>query len=200
MAKKKAEKRIVHVNELDKVMAAHFDLKPVRKEWYEVEVEVKQILPPVDVAQFVADVVSACVLDGANYHPEFKRYAIYRAIIEHYTNITLPQSLDKQFDFLYGTDIIDTVTECVNSTQLHELVESCDDALDFYARSAASSLERRANDALEQLEGLTNNLDAITNGLDEDTVKKLTDMVATGKLGADEIVKAYAEEVRGKEK
>lgn len=63
--------------------------------------------------------------------PELKDFAIRAAIVSGYALVDFPDTVEKQYELLYTTDLFDTVLKTANKAQAQSII----DAVDFCLRS-----------------------------------------------------------------
>ncbi|MEG1562299.1 MAG: hypothetical protein RR365_00980 [Bacteroides sp.] len=119
------------------------------------KVEVKKEISLVEASKLINSVVESCIEDG-KYIPICKRFAFRKYVIEAYTNIALPENINKQYDFVYGTNVFTKIASAINPAQLAEICESIDEMIkqtvEDVAIQSRSEIKRIADSYEELLE------------------------------------------------
>ena len=103
-----------HYEDENKVARSEFG-----KETYEYQV--KQRIGFEEMHQFIESALKLCFnAETGEYLPEYQNFSINACLIIYYTDLEIP-SVDKLYDALIVTDIVETVTSIVNQTQLSQL-------------------------------------------------------------------------------
>ena len=95
--------------------------------WNGLRVIVRSMITLDEMQELVSLVWEQC-WDEASVHPELADFLLRRAVIVFYTNVNLPESVEEQYAYLYGTDLYEKVTPCISVSQL----KSIEDALKIY--------------------------------------------------------------------
>lgn len=86
------------------------------------DIVIKRRLSLVEMMEFVDSVVGVCVdEDTGEYHPEFYGFAVRANILSMYANFRLPADIEKQYELLYNTDMVDLVLENIDQDQYGEI-------------------------------------------------------------------------------
>ena len=118
-------------------------------EWRGLKIVVKHALSLKENLTFVDSVVKSCFgkEDGA-YMPEVKDFAVRSCIIEHYTNITLPSNLDKRYELLYGSDLLEAIMPNINQLQFNALMRAIESKTEYLAKSNIEASTRAINEQI----------------------------------------------------
>ena len=120
MAKK--EQR-VSINTFEKLAKDNFaDQDTVQ--WLGVDVVIKHTIPLRDVLQFTKDIVDTTFMEDGTFVPEISDFAVKSGMVEYYSNLTLPENLEKQYELIYKTGVSDMIYEHINQRQLDEIVNA----------------------------------------------------------------------------
>lgn len=148
MAKK--EKKI-SINKLESVMYPTTVTIPLGDE-EGTEVTVRKVLPFKEMLQFVEDVVSACI-DGetGRYIPEAKDLCICNGLLTRYANCNLPENIEKQYDLMYGTDLVRRIREVIDVNQYFEIMDAIDERISHELRLSESTLASQVAELLDKI-------------------------------------------------
>ena len=91
---------------------------------------VKRTIGMQEMLELTGRVLEGCIIDGS-YTPALKSFLIKKHVLEAYTNISLPQSIEKQYELIYGIPSLSLVFEKVDKAQLEEITEAVDASLEF---------------------------------------------------------------------
>lgn len=182
------EVNMVTVDAIEDVMKSEFANAEI-VQWHGIDVEIKKSIDLHLAYEFVNQVVNSCFdEDDGGYIPEIKDFAIRACTVEKYTNITLPENVEKLYDLMYMTDIYDLVRDKINRKQLNALVRAVDDKIEYRTDSGIMVIRKAADD----VRALTKQFANLFGGVTPDDVQAITKAVIDGRLDEEKLVKAYA--------
>lgn len=159
-------------------------------------------IPFISMKEIVRKIADACFSDDGEYMPENREFATRMAFFNMYTNITLPQSIERMYDVVFDNNLYDVLREKVDMCQLDEInsavserIKAC---LAFNSEQSKSEL-RDVYDAIMQLQ---NDVTPLFENLTEEDVQNVISAIKDGAIDEKKIVDAYfdAKEVRAEEK
>lgn len=177
MAKKETR---ISINKLEGVMKENIVTVPMRGN-EEVNISIRRTLPLKDMMQFVEDVVSSCVdAENSSFTPEAKEFAIRSGILSVYANFTMPSNVEKQYELVYSTDVLDQVLEHINMGQLSEIRAAIDARVDHEVKMIETVLAAKTNEMIARIEMMVEQFESAFGGIDgtdfNGVVKKLSEM------------------------
>lgn len=160
----------------------------------DIDVEVKPLLNFKELLIFVKDIVDICFdSDTGEYLPEVTDFSIKRAILDNYTNIELPQDIHSIYDCLYCTDIIKEVTDVINSEQLSYAINSAKEKINHRAQANVEHINRQAANVADGFARLELKMEEVFNGVDKDSIDRLSSAVVNGSFDEAKLIKALKE-------
>lgn len=154
----------------------------------------------VDLSTFGSAVVAAakgCFKDG-EYCAWMRDYAIRHVVIATYTNIRLPENPNKEFCFLMGTNVYDSVVEKIDPIQLDMLVVAVDEQIEEMAAKNNSSREQELDQAITMLNLVVqkyNEIIALLNSIMGDDIKQLAERLQNSAHDVTDEVAAVRERI-----
>lgn len=195
MAKKDTKR--VSISAWEKVMKEHFDNTPVHVDWNGIEVEVKKLLPLKEMIVFVEEIVEACFGKDGVFLPQAEPFAIRSGVLSHYAGFAMPESLEKQYELVMGTDAADVVLMNINRAQLDDLIEAADRKIDFICDSNAMTAKAEADKVLAAFQELGESMKAVFGDMSAEDIQKVLSAVGNlGEVDEGKIVEAYAKQKR----
>lgn len=91
--------------------------------WNGLNVIVRRMIGLSEMQNLVDIVLNQC-WDGERYRIELTDFQLRCAVVTFYTNVNLPESAADQYDYLYGTDLYETVTQDISKPQLKAIEDS----------------------------------------------------------------------------
>lgn len=163
-------------------------------EWSGLEIVIKRHLSLAEVAKFVDVCVKACFdSDTAVYTPEAKDAAIRSCIIAFYTNITLPENVEKQYELIYHSNILDSITPNIDQNQLSSVVGAIDDKTDYLTGVNTEIINRQMSNLQDAAANIQNQLSDMFNGISIDDIKNVMSSLSDKGLDEEKLIKAYME-------
>ena len=192
---KKAKK--ISVNQLEKALG---DVECVDiLKFGDLEIEVKKFISLQDMVQFVHDASDPCFLDDGTYMPEVKQLAFASAMIEHFTNLRLPDSMDKRIAIMYGTDIVCEIMETVSSNQLQHLSDAVDEKIDHMLDVDIQRNRAMLQDAVDQFAKSQEKLVGVFDDLTSEDVKNMASAFSNGSFDEQKLVTEMVKQMQSKE-
>lgn len=161
-------------------------------EWNGLTLYVKKNISFKETLDFVKYVTELCFAEDTHeYLPEARDLAIKIFLIQHYTNIDLPDSLEERNKFIYETDIVQTVLNFVNPYQFNEIIRAIDLKIDYMADANIEAINKKMDELYKSFEELSNSLETVFGGINEDSMVDLVNAIKDGRLDEGKLVEAY---------
>ena len=161
-------------------------------EWNGLTLYVKKNISFKETLDFVKYVTELCFAEDTHeYLPEARDLAIKIFLIQHYTNIDLPDSLEERNKFIYETDIVQTVLNFVNPYQFNEIIRAIDLKIDYMADANIEAINNKMDELYKSFEELSNSLETVFGGINEDSMVDLVNAIKDGRLDESKLVEAY---------
>lgn len=192
MARTKKTK-IVEINPIEKILQdANQKTKTI--DWNEVTIEVKNKLSIRELSTFVASATDICFTTSEDYLPEVFEYAIKIATLSVYTNFSLPDSIESQYDLITFTDIVDKVLECVDATEQYaNAVDAVKEKIDYRIKTNINLMRKQTNELFTALEAMLDKLKGVFDGIESTDMQNMIKALGSGELDEGKIMKAYLE-------
>ena len=193
-----AKAKKISISQMDKVMSA-LGNNECSFEWHGLEVVVKSLLSFTEVLEIAEMVKSSCFADDTgDYLPEAKDFVTRAVLLEHYTNIRLPENLDHKYDLVYRTDIYEQVISRVNADQYEQLLIAIDDKLSVAADANIDQMRKQLEAAIRNMEGMIDATMKLYSGVSQDDLAKLTNALSEdGVLDQSKMMETYIEKRYG---
>lgn len=167
----------------------------VNVEWRGLSVVVKHCLTLKDMLTFATSVAESCFeKETGAYMPEIKDFAVRCCIIEHYTNVSLPENIEKRYDLIYHSDLLDVVMPNIEQDQFNALIEAVDAKIAHSAQAGIEAVSKQINELYASLENMNDRLGAIFDGIDDASLGNLVAALSSGRIDESKIVKAVMDE------
>lgn len=160
--------------------------------WNGLGVVVKRHLTLSEVARFVDICTRACYnAEDNSYAPEAKDFAVRSCIVSFYTNISLPSNLEKQYDLIYHSSIIEYIIGCIDEQQLNAITLAIDEKIDYLVDVNADFVKRQMSELVNTFENLHSKMDEFFGGISQEDMKGVVDALSGGTFDEEKLVKAY---------
>ena len=153
-----AQKNKVSVATIEQVMKEQFGNAIKKVEWCGVEIEYKEVLTMVEMKAFVDGVVDASFDNDGDYMPEFTDWLIRTNMIQLYTNVRMPQNIEKQYDILYRTDLYEQIAGLVDQRQYAKIMEAIEHKLAYRRNSDVTAMRVQLSGLIQQFENIGQDL------------------------------------------
>jgi hypothetical protein len=91
--------------------------------WRGLKLIVRQMIGLDEMQDLVGKVVCGC-WDGEEYRHEAMDFELRRAVILFFTNVEMPDEMEKQYEYLYGTDLYETAVQSISQSQIAAIREA----------------------------------------------------------------------------
>ncbi len=190
----------VSVNAFEKAMNDNY-VPYAEIEWNGITITVKRNLSFGEMMEFVESVVQLCFAnDTDRYIPEVKDFAIKTLVLEKYTNINMPQNIEKRYEFVSFTDVVQAVLSNVDKMQFNEIVRAIDTKLEYMSNANIEAVNRQVTVLYTTLQELKSQFSEMFSGLDSDSVTKLVNAITDNQLDEEKLMKAYFAESKSNDK
>lgn len=153
-----AQKNKVSVATIEQVMKEQFGNAAKTVEWCGVEIEYKEVLTMVEMKAFVDGVVDASFDSEGDYMPEFTDWLIRTNMIQLYTNVRMPQNIEKQYDILYRTDLYEQIAGLVDQRQYAKIMDAIEQKLEYRRNSDVTAMRVQLSGLIQQFESMGQDL------------------------------------------
>ena len=153
-----AQKNKVSVATIEQVMKEQFGNDVKKVDWCGVEIEYKEVLTMVEMKAFVDGVVDASFDNDGDYMPEFTDWLIRTNMIQLYTNVRMPQNIEKQYDILYRTDLYEQIAVLVDQRQYAKIIDAIEQKLEYRRNSDVTAMRVQLSGLIQQFESMGQDL------------------------------------------
>lgn len=188
-------KKKVSINTLDKAMTDNYT-DTISAEWCDTAVDIKTVIDFKEMLEFVNDVVMSAFQDKYGFMPELIDFTIRSNIVSRYTNISLPDKLEHRYRILYGTDLINFVSQHINTEQLNEIQEAIRTKINYLCDTNIVNFQKQMKELIFSLESMQKQTSDLYANLTPDDILKITSAFEDGKLDENKIVEAYLQKTR----
>lgn len=192
MAKK--EKKI-SINAQETVMKERFPAV-AEEDWYGNTVVVRKRLPVVEFLQFVKDVTDGCFLDDGTYVPELRDFYERMYTLTYHANFNMPESGEKQWELVYGTNAYRFVLSLVDADQYSQLIRAIDEKIGHLLDTDVMATRAKMNDLLQAFDSMGDKFANIFGGISNEDLKNVLGAVSAGGLDESKVVSAYMEQMK----
>ena len=124
------------------------------------KMSVKKYLTMKEMLSFVRLTEEYCMLNGDTIIPELKDFSIKLNIIGMYTDMNVGTDLQKDYDLIYSTDIVDLIVKNINKNQLDSIIKSIEFKFNNY-------IENRYTELKNDVQDLKNMIDKVVGSIEK---------------------------------
>lgn len=191
-----AKMKNVSISQVEKVMK-DMRVGDVTFDWRGVEITVKTQISFTDLMALVQSVSRSCfAADNGEYIPQVKELALRAGVVESYSNVRLPDNLDRKYEILMATDLYESVLEHINPKQAEQLLASVDEKVSAMADANIAQMQHRIDEQVKAMNDLFTQMQEIFSGVSADDLQTLTKALAQhGALDEEKMMNAYLDRV-----
>ena len=136
-----------------------------------VNIEIKKTISFQDMIAFVESVVELCIdKESGEYIPQIRDFAIKRELLTKYANFTLPQSVEKAYEYIYNSEVVNLVLSHINQVQFSEIVSSVDSKIRYTLDNVNSAAISSVTSLIAKLDSAVDESSAMFDGIEHDDV------------------------------
>ena len=171
--------------------------EPTALDWHGDKLIIKKRLTMAEAVAYVRLVTTSCFSkEDGSYQPEALGFAKKRCAVALYTNVTLPQDMEKQYDLIYGTDIMDAVMGCIDLEQYNEMCEAVADHIDSILDANIDRVQQRIEAAAKAMEEISSSLGSVFDGLEQKDVHAMMHALTEGRFDEEKLMQAYLDQTK----
>ena len=190
----KNEEKMISVEKMDEIIEERFPGFSVVN-YYGQELIVKHTVPFDIFSGIVQHVIDACFGgDTGEYIPANLDFAIRLCIMGAYTNVRMPQNIEKQYRMLYGTDLYNAVIREIDDDQWEAMFEAIHDGIDVRNDTNRVMFERGMQAVSDQIGQIGQNLQSLFSGVSSDDLQKLVGAIGENGIDEEKLVQAVVTE------
>lgn len=155
-------------------------------------IEIKKTISLQSMVEFVEVAALSCIdTETGEYIPQVLDFAIKREVLTRYANFTMPQKAEKQYELIYGTDVVPAVVNNINQVQFQEIVTSIHRKVQFLLDSITSAATVGVNQLVARLDNMAEENKAIFDAVNgEDVAKMIENFDKVANMNEAQIVEA----------
>lgn len=182
----------ISINALEKCI----ERKPetVNIEWNGLDITIKTRLSFEKMMAFVDGVAESCfAADTKAFIPVAKDFVIGCLVIEMYSNLTLPQNVNKKYEIVSGCDVVDVILENVDKAQFDNIVKSINEKIRYLIEENLAQATIKTNDLLYSVSDIESKVGDLVSKITPDDMRTLITSISNGKLDEGKLMEAYLE-------
>ena len=182
----------ISINALEKCI----ERKPetVNIEWNGLDITIKTRLSFEEMMAFVDGVAESCfAADTKAFIPVAKDFVIGCLVIEMYSNLTLPQNVNKKYEIVSGCDVSDVILENVDKAQFDNIVKSINEKIRYLIEENLAQATIKTNDLLYSVSDIESKVGDLVSKITPDDMRTLITSISNGKLDEGKLMEAYLE-------
>ena len=182
----------ISINALEKCI----ERKPetVNIEWNGLDITIKTRLSFEEMMAFVDGVAESCfAADTKAFIPVAKDFVIGCLVIEMYSNLTLPQNVNKKYEIVSGCDVVDVILENVDKAQFDNIVKSINEKIRYLIEENLAQATIKTNDLLYSVGDIESKVGDLVSKITPDDMRTLITSISNGKLDEGKLMEAYLE-------
>lgn len=157
-------------------------------DWHGESLEIKPLIPFAAVCTLVDSVVADCFGETMEeYRPAAKEFSMARYFIHFYTNLRLPADIEKQYDLIFGTDILSVVEDHIDYVQKEAIRAAIDEKIETLLDMNTAYLNRQLGKIAEAID----DADRMFSGVNPGDLENLVKSVSNDGLNAGKLMEAY---------
>lgn len=164
-------------------------------------IEITKTLPLQDVVEFVEIVAESCVdLSTGDYMPQVLDFVIKKELLTRYANFTMPHNAKKQYELIYGTNVVDLILPYINQAQFQEIRASIDRKIKFMLDCVCSIATSNITQMINKLDSMVEQNNAVFDSINEDDINNmLSNLNAIANMDESKIVESIQKNTNNEE-
>ena len=154
--------------------------------WNGLEIKVKNNISFDEMRLFVSAVTESCFSEVGEYRPEFREFVTRALVLSLYTNVTLPKSLDAQYNIVYS-GVVDEVLRYINYEQYDHISWAIDEKINQALKENIDALNKQR----KQLDEDMDNMRKLVDGIEPEDVENLVSALSKMNITEEGLMQAY---------
>lgn len=179
---KKSDK--ITVNALENAVKQNESIHTIT--WNGLDIKVKNSISFDEMRLFVSAVTESCFSEVGEYRPEFMEFVTRALVLSLYTNVTLPKSLDAQYNIVYS-GIVDEVFQYINYEQYNHISWAIDRKIDLVLKENIDTLNKQR----KQLDEDMDNMRKLVDGIDPEDIENLVSAFSKMNITEEGLMQAF---------
>jgi len=161
----------------------------------DTNIEITKSISLQNMIEFVENVAESCVdMESGEFTPQVRDFAIKRELLTKYANFTMPNNIEKQYDFIYGSSVVDIVIQNINQLQFQEIISSIDRKIKFMLDCVTSISASNTVKLLNKLDSIAEQNTAMFDSLQgEDISTVFSNINAIANMDEEKLARAVKE-------
>jgi len=195
MAKKENK---VSISKMDEAIKAACDDQSAKVTFSGITIEVKNRIGIEDALAFVRDVVDSSFLEDGTYVPEMTDFAERIALLTYFTNVTIPQGIEKQYEMAYALPILYLITPKIDEDQYFDLGRAIERKIEMRCDTDVMAVRKNIETLFNALESIEKKIETIFSDVSASDVAAIADAMKGSTVSEEKIVNAYLKEIKPK--
>lgn len=146
----------------------------------DTNIEITKSISLQNMIEFVENVAESCVdMESGEFTPQVRDFAIKRELLTKYANFTMPNNIEKQYDFIYGSSVVDIVIQNINQLQFQEIISSIDRKIKFMLDCVTSISASNTVKLLNKLDSIAEQNTAMFDSLQGEDISTVFSNINT---------------------
>lgn len=182
----------VSINELENAINGKFE-NIISKEWIGIDVKIKRVIGVSDMIRFVRRVVDTTYEDDSEFMPEATEFAFKSCLVEFFTNLRMPSNAEKQYDIIYGTDIVDVILDVVSDSQIRDIRAAIKEHISHRNHVDALASAMKISELTNKVEAMVDSFGNMFDGISGEDIKNIAKSVVNNKIDEEKLVSAFVD-------
>lgn len=188
-----AKVKKVSINAFEKAIKENIAPNVSTEEWCGLEITITNTISLKDMMSLVAEVADNCFMDNGRYIPEVMQPLLDCGVVERYTNINLPGSLESRYDLVMRSGIIDFILPKINSNQYNDIVVAVRDRIDYMCDTNVTEFRNSLTEMVTSMNMLQEKTAELFGNINPEEVHSLLNAFGDSKAVEERVVDAYIE-------
>ncbi len=188
--------KMISINAFEKAIDKTYE-PTTTVNWNGLDIVIKKHLCLAEVAKFVDTCCKACFdAETHEYAPEAKDFAIRSCVMSFYTNITMPTNLERQYELIYHSMIMDVITPNIDNAQFKAIINAVEDKIAYHAELNEKLVQQQIESFQNTVKKFEKQMAEMFNGIKIDDMKNIMGALSNNKLDEEKLVEAYMKNKR----
>ena len=159
--------------------------------WEGIEIKAKKFLNVYEMKVMFDGIFERCFSStDQTYQPEYRDFAERACTVAVYSDVTLPESVDDQYDLMYKTDLYYAVIEHIDPMQRGALLDAIDEKIKETIDYRANQVVKTAEDTMNYVSNLLDGFKEMFDGIDPNELSGMIKAISENGIDEKAIVDA----------
>ena len=182
------EPKMISVEKMDEIIKDYYP-DTITFDWHGQDLVIRKTITFSEMQALVKTVSTKC-FDASNgeYLSELRDFLTDMLVVAFYTNVRMPQNVEKQYRMLRQTELTKLVYDNISDDQVSEFTRAISARINLHNEQNTKLIEKQIQDASASITAIADLLGEMFDGIDKDDIANIAKAVGDGGIDMEKLV------------